>query len=130
MEVAAAVIWQDGRLLITQRRPGTHLGGFWEFPGGKREPGEGLEECLQRELREELGIEVGVGEPVETISHDYETYQVCLYFFKCTLKEGVPRPLGCQDLRWVTPADLSAYNFPPADARLVARLSKGPASAD
>jgi len=129
IEVAAAIIRRDGRLLITQRPPGTPLEGLWEFPGGKRETGESLEECLQRELREELEIEVDVGGLIDTISHDYGTYRVCLYFFECTLKVGTPRPLACQDLRWVTPADLNSYNFPPADARLLARLSQGPASA-
>lgn len=122
LEVTAAVIWRDGRLLITQRRKGTPLGGFWEFPGGKREAGETLESCLKRELREELGIEVSVGRELETVPYDYDTQRVLLHFFECTLLEGTPRPLGCQDLLWVPPGELPGYRFPPADTRLLARL--------
>ena len=71
IEVAAGLVFRDGLLLISQRRPQDHLGGLWEFPGGKREPGESPEDCLRRELMEELGIEVEIKELVETIAHDY-----------------------------------------------------------
>src|SRR5262245_15313555 len=71
IEVAAGVVFRDGQVLITQRRPGDHLGGLWEFPGGKREPGETFEVCLQRELKEELGIEVDVGEWLDSVTHAY-----------------------------------------------------------
>ena len=71
VEVSAALIFRDGKILITQRHAKSHLGGLWEFPGGKREPGETFEQCLVRELREELGIEVEVGGLFEEISHAY-----------------------------------------------------------
>src|SRR5437773_2250204 len=92
VDVAAGLIFRDGKLLITQRRAGAHLGGLWEFPGGKREPNETFEECLVRELREELGIEVVVGELIESVTHAYPEKTVHLSFFRCTLKEHDPRP--------------------------------------
>src|SRR5438309_9744832 len=83
IEVAAGLIFRDGKLLITQRRPHDHLGGLWEFPGGKRECNESFQECLARELREELGIHVEVGEIVEEITHVYPEKAVHLKFFGC-----------------------------------------------
>jgi mutator protein MutT len=71
IDVAAGLVFREGKLLITQRHPEAHLGGLWEFPGGKREPGETFERCLARELREELGIEIQVGELVESLTHAY-----------------------------------------------------------
>lgn len=122
--MAAAVLRRDGRVLITRRPEDTALGGLWEFPGGKRESGETLEACLKRELREELGIEVSVGRQVEFIPYDYGTHRVVVHFFDCILLDGTPQPLGCQDLRWVLPAELSSYRFPPADTHLLARLER------
>src|SRR5438552_2586634 len=112
IEVAAGLIFRDGKLLITQRHEHVHLGGLWEFPGGKREPSESFEDCLVRELREELGIEVLVGELVETISEDYPEKTVHLKFYRCGWKKHEPRPLGCIALQWVTPGELKDYEFP------------------
>ncbi|MFN3410155.1 MAG: 8-oxo-dGTP diphosphatase MutT [Limisphaerales bacterium] len=122
VEVAAGLLFRDGQLLITQRHADAHLGGLWEFPGGKREPGETFPECLRRELREELGCEVTVGERLDTIRHDYPDKSVLLEFFACRLKEGEPRPLGCAALRWVTREELAQFPFPAADARLLERV--------
>ena len=83
IEVAAGVIFRDSRVLITQRRKDDHLGGLWEFPGGKREPSESYEDCLRRELREELGIEVEVGEVLASLTHAYPDKTVHLEFFRC-----------------------------------------------
>src|SRR2546425_7387498 len=83
VEVAAGLVFRDGKLLITQRHTDAHLGGLWEFPGGKREAGESFEECLVRELREELGIEVEVGNLIENINHEYPDKAVHLRFFRC-----------------------------------------------
>src|SRR6266567_7704889 len=125
-EVAAALIFHTGKLLITRRHPTAHLGGLWEFPGGKREPDETFEQCLARELREELGIEVAVGELVESLTHQYADRAVHLKFFRCQWRENEPRPLGCAAFKWITPADLSAHAFPDADARLLETLRQHP----
>jgi len=101
VEVSAALIFQHGKLLITRRNAGVHLGGLWEFPGGKREQDETFERCLMRELREELGIKVEVGELFEEISHAYAGKTVHLKFFVCKLISGKPRTLDCAAFKWV-----------------------------
>lgn len=122
IQVAAALIAHEGRYLITQRKAGVHLGGLWEFPGGKREPGESLEDCLRRELREELGIEIAQPVLFRVIRHDYPEKSVELHFFRCAMSSGLPRPLGCEDLRWVAPEELDQFPLPPADQPLVEAL--------
>jgi mutator protein MutT len=126
VDVAAGLVFRDGKLLITQRHATAHLGGLWEFPGGKREPNETFEECLARELREELGIEVTVGEMVEDLAHEYPEKTVHLKFFRCTWEKNEPRPLGCSDFKWIGQEDLVAYDFPAADARLLDKLRSLP----
>jgi mutator protein MutT len=123
IDVAAAILFHEGRLLITRRPDAAHLGGLWEFPGGKREPGEGWEACLCRELREELGIEIEVGALLDDFTHSYPERPVRLRFYRVRLLSGTPRPLGCADLKWVTREELPHHQFPPADARLIDRLS-------
>lgn len=122
IEVAAGLLFRNGRLLITQRHAGAHLGGLWEFPGGKREGDETFQECLVRELREELGIEVEVGERIESLVHAYPEKTVHLEFFVCRWKQNEPQPLGCAAVKWATVEDLQETHFPAADARLLARL--------
>jgi mutator protein MutT len=122
IDVSAGLVFRDSLLLITQRQPEDHLGGLWEFPGGKRDPGESAEACLKRELREELGIEVEVGELLETITHEYPCKTVRLKFFLCRWLRCEPRALACHDFAWVTRDQLSAYAFPDADAQLLQRL--------
>jgi 8-oxo-dGTP diphosphatase len=122
IEVSAGLIFREGKLLITQRHAGVHLGGLWEFPGGKRECDESFESCLARELREELGIEVSVGELLETVEHDYPEKRVLLKFFRCEWRAHEPRALGCPAFEWVTRDQLSRYEFPAADARLLQML--------
>jgi mutator protein MutT len=124
IEVSAGLVFRGGKLLITQRHAGAHLGGLWEFPGGKREEGETFEECLVRELREELAIEVEVGELVESLTHAYPEKTVTLKFFHCRWKANEPQAIDCEDLRWVTAAELNDYEFPAADARLLEMLKK------
>jgi mutator protein MutT len=119
VEVSAGLVFHDGKLLITQRNADAHLGGLWEFPGGKREADETFEQCLVRELREELGIEVTVGEVLENLTHDYPEKSVHLKFFHCQLESGEPRALGCADWKWVGREELDRYEFPAADARLL-----------
>ena len=122
IEVAAGLVFRSGKLLITQRYPDAHLGGLWEFPGGKRHAGETFEACLQRELQEELGIDVSVGDLIESIEHAYPEKTVRLKFFRCSWVRGEPQPLGCPAFRWITHDELDQYQFPPADARLLKKL--------
>ncbi|MDB6019394.1 MAG: mutT [Pedosphaera sp.] len=126
IEVAAGLVFRNGLLLITHRRPQDHLGGMWEFPGGKREPAESFEECLKRELQEELGIVVEVGLLVESVTHEYPEKAVHLKFFRCQWREHEPRALGCQDFAWVGMSQLGEYAFPAADNRLVKTLLTTP----
>jgi 8-oxo-dGTP diphosphatase len=126
IDVAAGLVFRGGKLLITQRRSQDHLGGLWEFPGGKREPQEMFEECLRRELREELGIGVEVGELIESMTHHYPEKSVHLKFYKCRLIEAEPRALGCDAIAWVTMSELAQYGFPEADAQLLQRLLNSP----
>src|SRR6266568_2362039 len=125
-EVAAALIFHTGKLLITRRHATAHLGGLWEFPGGKREPDETFEACLARELREELGIEVTVGELVESLTHAYPERTVHLRFFRCAWLRHEPESLGCVDLAWISAEHLGQYAFPEADARLLQMLRTSP----
>ena len=122
IEVVAAVIERDGLILITRRPPGAHLAGFWEFPGGKPLPGETAEEALCREIEEELGASISVGEMIERIDWQYPDKHVRLAFFRCRV-HGEPRPLEGQEMAWVAPADLARYEFPPADAALLEKLA-------
>ncbi|MFN0066888.1 MAG: (deoxy)nucleoside triphosphate pyrophosphohydrolase [Limisphaerales bacterium] len=126
VEVAAALVFRDGRLLIAQRPPGKHLAGLWEFPGGKREPDETWEACLRREIREELDCDVEVGECLAEIGHDYPEKSVLLRFHVCRLQDGEPRAVGCAAVAWVTREGLARHEFPPADAALLARLQAMP----
>lgn len=122
IEVSAGLVFRSGQLLITQRHAAAHLGGLWEFPGGKREPGETFEQCLGRELREELGVEVVVGALFETITHAYPERTVLLKFFLCRLPHGEPQALDCAAVKWVDHAGLAAHDFPAADAILLDKL--------
>ena len=124
IDVAAALVVRDGRLLITQRYADAHLGGLWEFPGGKREVDETFEECLMRELREELGIEVAVGELVESLTHAYPEKTVHLKFYRCRWVKHEPQALGCSAFKWVSAAELEDYAFPAADSRLLNKLQR------
>jgi 8-oxo-dGTP diphosphatase len=122
--VTAGLIWKEGRLLVSRRARGKHLAGFWEFPGGKQEPGEDLTQCLARELKEELGIEVRVDAPLLTVDHEYEKKRISLHLFCCTWVRGEPATLQCEEIRWVAWEDLSGLLFPPPDREAVERLAK------
>lgn len=122
IEVAAGVIVQDGRYLITQRFETSPLGGLWEFPGGKRHPDESLRDCLRREIKEELGIAVGVGEELKAVEYSYDDLAVKLHFYRCTILQGTPRPLASQAYRWVFLSELSDYAFPEANQAFIREL--------
>jgi A/G-specific adenine glycosylase len=129
-EVAAGVIWNDdGQFLIAQRLPEGLLGGLWEFPGGKREPDETLEECLQRELAEELAIKVAVGAPLTVIQHAYTHFRITMHAFHCRLVSGRPHALGCADWNWITLDDVERFAFSAADHKIITalRVSSEPA---
>ena len=124
IDVSAAIIFHDGRLLITQRPDDSHLGGLWEFPGGKREPNETFEQCLVREIREELGMDIAADELFEEITHAYNERTVHIKFFTCRWTGGGPQLLGCAAFKWVTKDELSQHDFPAADAQLLAKLAR------
>lgn len=122
-EVTAGVVWSGaGQFLIAQRPLDGMLGGLWEFPGGKREPGETLEDCLRRELVEELGIEVTVGAPLTVVQHAYTHFRITLHAFHCQLVAGRPRALGCTDWQWVSLDDVPRFAFSAADRQIIAAL--------
>lgn len=128
-DVTAAVIQRkDGRLLIAQRKPEAMLGGLWEFPGGKCQPDESLPDCLRREIREELGLEIQVGRYLTTIEHGYSHFRISLHVFECRHLNGVPRLIDCADWRWVQLADLEKFAFPVTDQKIVQmlKLTGGP----
>ncbi len=122
IQVAAAVLEREDWYLITQRGPHTHLAGYWEFPGGKRESGESLEACLRRELREELGVEITSPIPFIVVQHEYPDKSVELHFFLCSVFQGEIQPLGCADFRWIKLSEFDDYSFPPADEPVVTKL--------
>jgi mutator protein MutT len=121
--VAAAVIERDGRFLVTRRGPGVHLEGYWEFPGGKCNPGETHAECLARELREELDVDAVVGSEIFATTHAYPDRRVELHFFRCDLR-GAPVPRMEQEMRWVTRSELGRLPFPPADVAMIRMLAR------
>jgi 8-oxo-dGTP diphosphatase len=120
--VAAAIIQREDCFLLTRRQPGVHLAGYWEFPGGKCEPGETDSQCLTRELREELAVTASIGGLVLSTRHTYPDREVELRFFRCRI-EGNPDPQLGQEMRWVPREELSALPFPPADAELIRKLT-------
>jgi len=126
IDVAAGLVFRQGKVLITRRKADEHLGGLWEFPGGKRDLDESFPDCLRRELREELGIEVEVKELLESLVHHYPEQSVRLEFYRCLLLKNEPQPLGCQALAWAAPEELAHYSFPEADRRLLAKLGQAP----
>ncbi len=122
--VAAAVIIEEGRVLLTQRKAGTHLAGAWEFPGGKVEPDEDPRDALIRELAEEIGVTVTVGDIVEVTFHRYPSKNVLLLFYEARLSPGSPEPqaLDVAAVKWAEAADLRDELFPPADVAVLAKV--------
>ena len=117
--VLGIVVVSGGNVLICRRRAADPLGGLWEFPGGKVEPGESLEQCLARELAEELGIQVRIIEPMPPIEHDYPAVHVRLHPFLCAHVAGDPRPLAAAEVLAVAPKDLPRYRMPPANDPMI-----------
>lgn len=124
--VAAGVLERDGKILAARRKKGSHLEGHWEFPGGKVEPDESPEDCLVRELAEEIGVRVEPREILEVVFHRYPEKSVLLLFYRCDLLEGEPEAIECDEVRWVAFADLPALDWAPADVPFVRRLAETP----
>ena len=120
--VVVGVIERNGRVLIDKRPSEGLLGGLWEFPGGKKQSGESLEEALHREVLEEIGIRIHVGEPIATVDHAYSHFRIRLYAFRCTYVSGTAQCLGCDAVKWVRPGDLHRYAFPAANKKIIRAL--------
>jgi A/G-specific adenine glycosylase len=118
--IGVAVIWNDQRqILIDRRRQDGLLGGLWEFPGGKIEPDETIADCIRREIQEELGIEIEVGEHLITIDHTYTHFHVTLNVHHCQHLSGEPTPIECDEVRWVLPEELDKFPFPKANVQII-----------
>ena len=125
LRVVAALIRQGGQVLLTQRKPGRHLGLSWEFPGGKVEAGETDEEALRRELQEELGVVVTVGTRCFETRHTYGAREMHLLVYRCRLVSGEPRALDVNAFEWVEEATIGDREFLPADLPLVHGIANG-----
>ena len=108
-----------GEILIDRRLPKGEMAGLWEFPGGKIEPTETIEECIKREIEEELAIAVSVGNRIITIEHNYAKFKVTLFVHECQYLAGEPQAIECQEVRWVNIAELDQYNFPQANYQII-----------
>lgn len=124
-QIGVAVIHnRQGQILIDRRRQEGLLGGLWEFPGGKMEPGETVQDCIRREIKEELGIEIEVGDPLIVVDHAYTHFRITLNVYHCRHLSGEPQPLECDQVRWVTLAELDQYPFPKANTRIIQALKQ------
>lgn len=121
-DVTAAVIWRNGRVLIARRPLDGLLGGLWEFPGGRRMPGESLEAGLVRNVAETVGIQVRVDRPLTTVDHAFTHFAITVYSYHCIYVAGDARALRCSDCRWVAPATLRDFAFSRAHNRLIDAL--------
>jgi 8-oxo-dGTP diphosphatase len=122
IDVAIAVIVRDRKVLICQRKADDTFGGFWEFPGGKRENGETLEQCLARELLEELDLAVTPSEKLTPVVHNYPQTHLTLHPFLCHHLDGEPKLIECQRAEWMEPGRLFEYRFPPANESLLREI--------
>jgi mutator protein MutT len=121
--IGVAVIWNEsGQILIDKRKLGGAMGGLWEFPGGKIEAGETVADCIVREIREELEIEIVVGDRLISIEHTYPAFQITLIVHNCQHISGIPQPIECDEIRWVSVSDLDKYEFPAANIAIIAAL--------
>jgi A/G-specific adenine glycosylase len=121
---AAVTTNRKGEVLIAQRKQDDMLGGLWEFPGGKQEPGETIQECIARELKEELGINVEVGAFFMTVKHAYSHFTMTMHVYRAKIVSGRPRPLDCADCKWVTIPNLGKSPYSKADSKVLERLAK------
>ncbi len=119
-QIGVAVIKDHkGCILIDRRKFQGEMGGLWEFPGGKIEANETVAECIQREIREELAIEIAVGDRLVEINHTYDRFKVTLFVHNCQYLSGKPQPIECQEIRWVSLTELNNYQFPQANSQII-----------
>ena len=123
--VVGILTQSNGKVMITKRHPDQMLGGLWELPGGKCEPGESKEAALERELTEELGITVRVHEECAHIKHAYSHFKINLHAFRCEILEGTPECRSATELRWVLPKNFGDFAFPTANRKLFEVLKFG-----
>lgn len=123
-QIGVAVISNQGKILIDRRKEQGEMGGLWEFPGGKIEAGETVEECIKREIKEELALDIKVGDRLTTITHDYKTFRVTLYVHDCKYLGGIAQPLECEEILWVEPSQIEQYKFPQANQQIVNLLQQ------
>jgi A/G-specific adenine glycosylase len=124
IEVSAAVIIRRNRIYIQKRKIGGLMGGLWEFPGGKFESGESAEQCLRREIKEEMGVTLHIDEKLMIIKHSYTRFRVTLHVFSCRLRSGKLLPTQCEEWDWVKAEELETYPFPAANVKIIKRLMK------
>ena len=124
-QIGVAIIKNtEGEILIDRRKAKGEMGGLWEFPGGKIGSGETIEECIRREIKEELDIEIAVGDRLTTIDCDYNTFRVTLYVHFCQHLNGKPQPIECEEIHWVNPFLLNNYQFPQANLEIINLLQQ------
>ncbi len=122
IKVVCGVIYKADKIFICRRKQNKTLGGYWEFPGGKVEQGETNEICLQRELQEELGMKVEVGNYITTVQYDYKTFKIELIAYKCSFIEATLDLVDHDKYEWLEVKDLNKYKLAPADVPIVERL--------
>ena len=122
VEVVAALIWDKDEFMICQRPAHKARGLLWEFVGGKVEPGETKEQALIRECQEELAITLSVGDIFIDVMHEYPDITVHLTLFNATIVEGVPQKIEHNDIKWITPGEIPAYEFCPADKEILDKI--------
>ena len=123
-EVVAALIWDKDKFMICQRPAHKARGLLWEFVGGKVEPGETKEPALIRECQEELAVTLSVGDVFMDVIHEYLDLTVHLTLFNATISEGEPQMLEHNDIKWITPSEISNYEFCPADEEILKEITK------
>lgn len=121
-EVVAALIWDKDKFMICQRPTHKARGLLWEFVGGKVEPGETKEQALIRECQEELAVTLSIGDVFMDVVHEYPDLTVHLTLFNAAILEGIPKKLEHNDIKWITPSEISNYEFCPADEEILDRL--------
>ena len=123
-EVVAALIWDKDKFMICQRPAHKARGLLWEFVGGKLEPGETKERALIRECQEELAVTLSIGDVFMDVVHEYPDLTVHLTLFNAAILEGIPKKLAHNDIKWITPSEISNYEFCPADVEILKKITE------